>query len=110
MSEKLLRELIIELLKKRLSKEYKEIKVNPSGSPDIILSNHGFKVAVVQVETETSINSEQAVRWKQMLEDGSRLIIMIPKDEKAKMMELLWDKGMIDRVSVGTYEIAIRMP
>lgn len=110
MSEQILRELIIELLKKRLSREYREIILNPEGNPHIILSNHGFKVAMVQVETETSINSEQAMIWKKMLADGSKLIIMVPKDEKAKMMELLWSNNMVDKVSIGTYEIAIKMP
>jgi len=110
MNERLLRELIIDMLKKRLSKEYKEIDVNPSGSPDLILSNHGFRVAVVQVETESGINTERADTWKQMAQDGSKLIIMVPKDEKVKMMEILWSKGIADKVGVGTYEIVLKMP
>lgn len=110
MSERLLRELIIELLKKRLSREYKEIKVNPSGSPDLILANHGFTVAVVQVESEIGITSERSEIWKQLAQDGSKLIIMVPKDEKVKTMDILWNKGIADKVSVGTYEIAIKMP
>ncbi len=110
MSERLLRELIIELLKKRLSREYKEIKTNSSESPDLILANHGFTVASVQVETESSITPERSEIWKQLAQDGSKLIIMVPKDEKAKIMNLLWNKGIADKVSVGTYEIVIKMP
>lgn len=110
MSERLLRELIIELLKKRLSREYKEIKINLSGSPDLILSNHGFTVATVQVESESDITSERSEIWKQLIQDGSKLIIMVPKDEKVKTMEILWNKGIADKVSVGTYEIAVKIP
>jgi hypothetical protein len=54
-NEKLLHDLIVDYLKHKLSKEYKEIKVNPAGNPDLTLSNHGLILALVEVETENSI-------------------------------------------------------
>ncbi len=110
MDEKLTHQAIIEHLKKRLSAEYKEIKINNDGNPDLILANHGFKVAYVQVETTSSITPKKAEIWSELIKDGTRLIIIVPKEEKVKTMNILWDKGLTDKVSVGTYEIMIKMP
>jgi hypothetical protein len=35
---------------------------------------------------------------------------MVPKNSKAKVIELLWQNGIADKVSVGSYEISINMP
>jgi len=35
---------------------------------------------------------------------------MIPNDMKVKVTELLWAKGLMDKVSIGTYEISLKMP
>lgn len=110
MNEKLTHQAILEHLKKRLSAEYREIKINNNGNPDLILANHGFTVAYVQVETASSITAEKAEIWSNLIKDGTKLIIMVPKEEKVKMMNILWDKGLTDKVSVGTYEITIKMP
>lgn len=109
-NEKLLHDLIVDYLRQRLSKEYKEIKINPSGSPDMILANHGLTLALVEVETENSITTEKADEWKEMAQQGSKVILMVPKHARVKAMELLWQKGVADRVGVGSYEIAINMP
>ncbi len=109
-NEKLLHDLIVDYLKQKLSKEYKEIKINPSGNPDLILCNHGLILAVLEVETESSITPEKAEKWKEMLQADSKLILMAPKNAKVKVMELLWQKGIADRVGVGSYEIAVNMP
>lgn len=109
-NESLLHDLIVDLLIHRLSKDYKEIKVNPSGDPDLILSNHGLIIALMEVETESSINPEKAEKWKEMLQHGSKLILMVPGNAKVKAMELLWQNGIADRISLGTYEIVVNIP
>lgn len=109
-NEKLLHDLIVDYLKQKLSKEYKGIKVNPAGNPDLTLSNHGLILAVLEVETENSITPEKAEKWKDMTQAGFKLILMVPKSAKAKVIELLWQKGIADRVGVGSYEIAVNMP
>lgn len=115
----LLHEIIIEHLRKRLSREYKEISVNRDGEkkaeykghyPDLILGNHGIVLAVVDVETADSISAQQAERWKSLAELDVKLVLMIPKEMKMKVTDLLWAKGLMDRVSIGTYEISINMP
>lgn len=107
--EELVHNLIVDYLKKRLSREYKEIEVNPSGNPDLILANHGLTLAIVEVETDSSITPEKAEKWK-IMSQQNKLIIMVPKNAKVKAMEFLWQKGIGDKVGIGTYEIVVNMP
>ncbi|MEW6214324.1 MAG: hypothetical protein AB1478_03840 [Nitrospirota bacterium] len=115
----LIHEMIIEHLRKRLSREYKEIGVNRRGEkkveyrghyPDMILGNHGMVLALLEVETDKSISKEQADNWKALSDLGVKLILMIPKEMKVKVTELLWAKGLMGKVSLGTYEISVTMP
>jgi hypothetical protein len=108
--EKLVHDLIVDRLRGKFSKEYREIKVNPEGCPDIVLASHGLTMALVEVETEGSITPDRAGKWKEMAGSGSKLILMVPKHAKVKTTELLWKHGIADRVGVGSYEIVITMP
>ncbi len=108
--DKLMRDMIIDRLRGRFAMEYKEIKVNVEGSPDIVLANHGLTVAVAEVETEKSITPEKAKKWKEMAQSGSKLILMIPKNAKVKVMQLLWEQGIADEVGVGSYLKIVTSP
>jgi hypothetical protein len=109
-NEHLVHNLIIDRLIHRFRREYSEIKVNDGGNPDLTLSNHGLVLAVVEVETENSITPEKAGQWKELAQPGTKLILMVPKSARVKVMDMLWQKGIADRVGVGTYDIAITMP
>jgi hypothetical protein len=109
-NEKLVHDLVIDHLRHKFSREYQEVKVHPQGSPDIVLGNHGLVLANVEVETESTINPGRAEEWKKLADSGVKLILMVPKKAKAKVPELLWEKGIMDKVSVGSYEIVINMP
>jgi hypothetical protein len=109
-SERLIHDLIVERLRGKYSGQYKEITVHSEGNPDIVLANHGMTLAVVQVETDRSITPERAEKWKEMTQAGSKLILMVPKNTRVRVMELLWKSGIADKVGVGTYEIVITMP
>jgi hypothetical protein len=115
----LIHEMILEHLRKRLSREYKEISVNKPAEkkaeyrghyPDMILGNHGMILAILEVETAESITEKQAENWEKLSGLGVKLILMVPKDMKVKVTDLLWAKGLMTKVSLGTYEIAITMP
>jgi hypothetical protein len=115
----LIHEMILEHLMRRLSRDYKEIKINRTGEkkveykglyPDMILGNQGMVLALLEVETAESISEKQAERWKMLSRLGAKLILMIPKEMKVKVTELLWAKGLMDKVSTGIYEISIKMP
>lgn len=109
-NERLVHDLIVEQLRHRFRKEYSEITVSPGGDPDMTLSNHGLVLAVVEVETAGSITAEKSGKWKNLAQPGTKLILMVPKNSRVKVMEMLWEKGIADRVGVGTYDIAITMP
>jgi hypothetical protein len=115
----LIHEIILEHLKRRLSKEYKEIRINKTGEkkaeyrghyPDMILGNHGMVLALLEVETAESISEKVTERWKVLSDLGEKLILMVPKDLKVKATDLLWAKGLMGKVSIGTYEISVHMP
>ena len=109
-NDKLVHDLIVDHLRRKLARDYNNVTVNPEGNPDMVLSNHGLMLANVEVETDSTISAEKADRWKGLAQPGTRLILMVPKGAKAKVTELLWQKGIMDRVSVGSYEIVINMP
>jgi hypothetical protein len=109
-NEKLTHDLIVDHMRGRFFRDYKEVKINPQGSPDIILANHGLVLANVEVETEGSINTAKAEEWKTLVGQGVKLILIVPKNSKVKVTELLWENGIMDKVSVGSYEITVNMP
>lgn len=109
LDEKLVHNLIVDYMKEKFTREYKEITINPTGSPDLVLANYGITLAVVEVETENSITIEKAEEWKAVAEKN-KLFLIIPKNAKVKATEFLWQKGIGDKVAVGTYEIVINMP
>ena len=109
-NEKLKHDWVVDFLKHKFGREYKDIKINSEGDPDLVLANHGLVLSVVEVETESTITPEKAEAWKQTLEAGTKLILMVPKNTKARVMELLWQKGIADKVGVGSYDIVINMP
>ena len=109
-NEKLVHDLIVDHLRQKFSRDYKEVRVNPDGKPDLVLANHGLVLAKVKVETESTIKPENAEGWKGLAEPGIKLFLMVPKNSKMKVTELLWEKGIMDKVSVGSYEIVINMP
>ncbi|RMG04779.1 MAG: hypothetical protein D6726_02690 [Nitrospirae bacterium] len=116
--ERLIHDWMCKTLKERLSGEYREIKDNISAReneingvyPDLILGNHGLVLAVCEVETEGSINQEKVEEWKKVVSGGTKLFLMIPKQSTKKVTSLLWEAGIMDKVSIGTYEIQIKMP
>ncbi len=118
-NDKLIHDWLVAYLKKRLSRDYKEIKINLEGEknnefkghyPDLVLSNHGMVLAVMEVETEKSITPEKSDEWKALTALGVKLIIMVPNALKSKVVDLSWKAGIADKASVGSYEINIRMP
>lgn len=115
----LIHEMILEHVRKRLSREYREIKVNRAGGtshnyqghhPDMILGNHGIVLGLLEVETADTISEDQAEQWKKLSGLGVKLILMIPKEMKMKVTDLLWNKGIMNKVSIGTYDITVSMP
>jgi len=109
-NEKLVHDLIVDTMRQKYARDYKEIIADANTCPELTLKNHGMVLAVVAVETDSTITPEKADVWKGIVEEGTKLILMIPKHARVKVTDILWQKGIMDRVSVGSYEIAITMP
>jgi hypothetical protein len=118
-NDKPVHDWMVTYLKQKLSRDYQDIKINLEGKekvefnghyPDLILSNHGMVLAVMEVETEKSINPEKAEKWKTLSGFGVKLIIMVPGALKSRVMDLLWKAGIVHKVSIGSYDIHVRMP
>jgi len=116
--DRLIHDYIVQCLIEKLQKDYKEITENITGQhravgttwPDIVLANHGIVLAAVEVETEQTLSEVTAKKWKAIVEEGIKLIVLIPKDAKKKTTQLLWDQAIAEKVSIGTYELNIKMP
>jgi hypothetical protein len=63
-----------------------------------------------RLPTWRCITPEKAETWLEMAASGSKLVLMVPKDAKVRATELIWQKGIMDKVAVGTYDIQIEMP
>ncbi len=118
-NEKLIHEWMVSHLTDKLSRTYDKVEANPEGDkkheykgsyPDLILSNHGMVMAIVEVETAGTITEEKAEEWKSLSVLGSKLILMVPRASKAKVIELLWKSGLADKAAVGSYDINVSMP
>ncbi len=117
-NEKLIHDWMVSHLRSKLSRDYNEIKVNSDDEknefnghyPDLILGNHGMVLAIMVVETESTVTSERAEEWKALAGLGAKLILMLPKSAKARVVDLLWKQGLADTASVGTYVLNVSMP
>ncbi len=118
-NEKLIHDWIITFLKQKLSRDYEDVKINLEETqkaefeghyPDLILGNQGLVLAVMEVETASTITPEKADMWKPLTGLGVKLILMVPRASKAKLIDLLWKKGIADKVAVGSYDINVQMP
>lgn len=116
--EEFFHDWLVSYLQRRLARDYKEILANDQGEkrhkfkgqyPDLILANQGMVLAIMEVETEGSITPERAEQWKELAGLGVKLILMVPAHTRPKVMELVWQKGLADKVGVGSYEISIKM-
>jgi hypothetical protein len=69
----LIHEMVLEHLRRKLSRDYKEIGMNKKGEriadykglyPDMILGNHGMVLAILKVETADSRSEKKPEEWK----------------------------------------------
>lgn len=116
---KLIHDIIVNSIKKRLSREFPDIKINLYGEktyafkdlyPDLIISAHGMVISVIEVETEETLSEQKINDWKRLTEQGIKLTVVVPKTEKVKITDMLWSNGLAGRIGIGTYEININLP
>lgn len=118
-TDKAVHDAIVEEIRKKLRSQYREIRVNHLGEkkhefkgeyPDLILCEEGMVLAVVEVETENTFSPDKMELWKRLSGSGARLMVIMPRGMKAKLASALWDSGIAEKVSLGSYDITISMP
>ncbi|MEW6410557.1 MAG: hypothetical protein AB1488_10700 [Nitrospirota bacterium] len=116
--EQIFHDWLLRYIKKKHSREYKEIYINPSDErnheymghyPDVIFSNYGQVLLIAEVETEISITEEKAKEWKKMASLGTKLIILVPRQAKSRVIDLLWKNDLMGTVGVGEYEVIVNI-
>ncbi|MCX7793824.1 MAG: hypothetical protein N2257_05415 [Thermodesulfovibrionales bacterium] len=116
---KLIHDIIVNSIKKRLSREFPEIKINPYGErsyafqdlyPDLIISAQGMVISVIEVETEETLSEQKVTEWKRLVDSGIKLTVVVPKTEKVKLTDMLWNNGLAGKIGIGTFEININLP
>lgn len=108
-NQRLLHNLIVNLIKDKFSKEYSEVSINPDGYPDITLSNFGMAIMQIVVETEAGINEQNALKWKSLAESPTKLTLVLPKSSRLIATELLWQHGLSQKVKLAFYDIKLEI-
>ncbi|WP_460176598.1 hypothetical protein [Thermodesulfovibrio hydrogeniphilus] len=108
--ERHLKELLIHHIKQKLIKVKQDLELVQEPPPDLKILSYGMTIGYIDIITEKEINPDRLEKWKQLISDGNKLVILLPKEEKLKITELLWKEGLAEKVSVGTYEISLFLP
>lgn len=108
--EKHLKEFLIHQLKQKLHRIKQDLEPLQETPPDLKIVSYGMVIGYMDIITEKEINLERIEKWKKLLSQGNKLTIIIPKEEKLKITEILWKEGLAEKISVGTYEINLFLP
>lgn len=108
--EKHLKDLLIYHIKHKLSKLQQTIEHLKETPPDLKILSYGIVIGYIDIITENEIKPERIEKWKNLTNQGNKLIIIVPKDQKLKITELLWIEGLAEKVSIGVYEINLFLP
>jgi hypothetical protein len=115
-NEQFLHDWVIEKLKEKYSRLYKEVHINPGEEknfefkgyyPDVVFVNYGQIVLIAEVETEESINEEEAKEWKGLSNLGVQLVLLVPKEMQNAAREICWKNGIAAKVKVGFFDVVL---
>lgn len=116
--ELILHDWVIRQLHSKYSRMYSEVRINPSDSrvnehnglyPDAVFINYGQVTHVVEVETESTISSSRIPYWKELSAVPGQTVLLVPKSAQSRLRDLLWGNSLVDRIKVGTYDVAINI-
>lgn len=109
-TEKLLKDLIILQLKQKLYRIKQEIENIENPPPDLKILSYGITVGYIDIITEKEIGTERLKKWKELISQGNKVIVIVPKEEKLKITDIIWKEGLSEKLSIGTYEINLFLP
>jgi hypothetical protein len=114
--EQFLHDWVIGKIKEKYSRLYKEVHTNPGNEkrfelkgyyPDVVFVNYGQVVLVAEVETQETINEEEAEEWKDLSNLGAQLVLVVPKEMQNAAREICWKKGIAAKIKIGFFEVVL---
>ncbi len=115
--EQVVHDWVVEQVAAHLGKRYRDIRVNPGNEenaavegkyPDVVVVSHGVAVEVYEVETESTVNEEEANQWAEFSKLPAKCTVLVPASLLKKARELVWDKKIASRIKVASYELLIK--
>ncbi|HWP93597.1 MAG TPA: hypothetical protein VNN20_15495 [Thermodesulfobacteriota bacterium] len=116
--EQFLHDWVINKVKEKYSKLYKEVQTNPGedknyefkGSyPDVVFVNYGQVVLIAEVETENTINEEEVNEWKELSSLGVQLVLLVPKELQNTARDICWKNGIAAKVKIGFFDVMLNV-
>jgi len=116
--EQFLHDWVIKKIDEKYNRLYSEVNINPGDEknydlqgeyPDAILVNHGQVVGVIEVETRDTINAENIEQWKKYSELGTKLTLVVPKEDQNKARDLIWKNGLVAKVDIKFFELQLNI-
>jgi len=116
--EQFLHDWVIKKIDEKYNRLYSEVNINPGDEknydlqgeyPDAILVNHGQVVGVIEVETRNTINAENIEQWKKYSELGTKLTLVVPKEDQNKARDLIWKNGLVAKVDIKFFELQLNI-
>ncbi len=116
--EQFLHDWVIKKIDEKYNRLYSEVNINPGDEknydlqgeyPDAILVNHGQVVGIIEVETKDTINEENIEQWKKYSELGTKLTLIVPKEDQNKARDLIWKNGLVAKVDIKFFDLQLNI-
>jgi hypothetical protein len=117
-NDQFLHDWVIEKLREKYSRLYKEIHINPGEErnfefkghyPDVVFVNYGQVVLIAEVETEGTINEEEVEEWKELSGLGVQLVLLVPKEMQNAARDICWRSGIAAKVKIGFFDVVLNI-
>lgn len=108
--EEILKELLIYKLRQKLNKIKQDLEPLEKPPPDLKILSYGITIGYLDILTEKEISQSRVEKWREIISKGDKLILIVSKEQKLEITELLWKEGIAEKISIGTYEINLFLP
>ena len=116
--EQFLHDWVIRKIKEKNRRIYSEVNINPADEqnfdingkyPDVVLVNHGQVVNVIEVDTKETVSEDGIEKWKALSELGSKLTLIVPKEDQNKARDLVWKNGLGAKVDIKFFDVQLNI-
>ncbi len=114
--EQFLHDWVIQKIKEKYSRLYKEVHTNPGEEknfelkgyyPDVVFVNYGQIVLIAEVETQETINEKEVNEWRDMSNLGAQLVLLVPKEFQNVARDICWKNGVASKIKIGFFEVVL---